>query len=73
MPQSQNVKIAVFVPLAQAGRVREAIGNIGAGRIGKTIHGVVSPQLVSAVSKLETVRILQLAKSESSNQFKRRG
>ena len=34
MPQSQNVKIAVFVPLAHADSVREAIGNVGAGRIG---------------------------------------
>ena len=34
MSQSKNVKIVVFVPESHTGIVREAIGKVGAGKIG---------------------------------------
>ncbi len=34
MPESQNVKIVVFVPLMHTHAVREAIGKAGGGKIG---------------------------------------
>lgn len=36
--QSKNVKVVVFVPESHAGRVRLAMGEAGAGRIGNYTH-----------------------------------
>lgn len=73
MKQSKNVKIAVFVPLTHADKVREAIGSAGGGHIGNYSHCVfVTPGTgyflalkganphVGSINKIEKVREVKI-------------
>ncbi len=51
--ESKNVKIVVFVPLTHADKVRSAMGDIGAGKIGNYSHCSFSSKGLGRFTPLE--------------------